>query len=210
MLVAEGAVQCVEAGELLWQSGDERSGQGYIVTKGLFRLFHPSRSGNVVTLLAVAPGGILGYQGASKRKTHLSGAEAVYASQVLSVPVVRLESLLQASDAVGQAFTSWFGNTMFQQLAETDTRLELEHDSAKAKVAHVLLALDAQGCLDRLTRQTIADLANLSLETTVRQISRLLKEGVLGSSHFTALTLKERLALAELLEDYEPVQLPYL
>ena len=81
--------------------------------------------------------------------------------------------------------------------------------SAKAKVAHVLLTLDRQALLDRMTRQQLADLANLTLETTVRTISQFLREGTLKGSRFTLLSERGRLALAEMLEPYEPGELPY-
>ncbi len=196
-------------GQLLWQPGDLRANYCYIVTKGLLRLFHDTSSGKAVTLLAISPGGILGHHHNPKIKTHVTGAEAITNSQVMVFPSDRLESLLKQTDDLSRAFTLWFRNLMFQQLSETNTRLELEHDSAKVKVAHILLALDRQGYLDRIDRQHIADLANLSVETTVRTISQLLREGILKDSHFTVLSEPERLALADLLEPYEPTELPY-
>jgi hypothetical protein len=52
-------------------------------------------------------------------------------------------------------------------------------------------------------------MANLTVETTVRSISSLMRDGVLKSSHFSALSADERHALADMLEPYEPSELPY-
>ncbi|MCA9838757.1 MAG: Crp/Fnr family transcriptional regulator [Trueperaceae bacterium] len=199
----------VEAGQLLWQSGDFRTEHFYLVTRGLLRLFHDTSSAKVVTLLAIGPGGILGHHHNPKIKTHVTGAEAVTYSKLLAFPSDKLAHLLQQTDDLGRAFTFWFRDQLFLQLAESNTRLELEHDSAKVKVAHILLALDRQGYLDRIDRQHIADLANLTVETTVRTLSQLLREGILKTSHFTTLQETERLALADLLEPYEATELPY-
>jgi hypothetical protein len=59
---------------------------------------------------------------------------------------------LNQKDELAASFIEWLRTSVYQQLAETNTRLELEHDSAKVKVAHVLLGLDRQGLLDRMSQ----------------------------------------------------------
>ena len=198
----------VEMGELLWEPGDLYEGESYLVVRGLVRLYHPSRKGEAVTLLAVGAGGLLGHY--SETRSHrATGAEALCPSDLLTLSAEYVTRWLKGMDETSRAFLTWLRHTTDQQLAETYTRLELDHDTARAKVAHVLLTLDRQALLDRMTRQQIADLANLTTETTVRTISQFLREGVLRGSHFTVLSEAERLALAEILEPYEPDELPY-
>ena len=125
------------------------------------------------------------------------------------LPAERITQWLRGTDKTSTTFVRWLRYTLDQQLAETYTRLELEHDTAKAKVAHVLLTLDRQALLERMTRQQIADLANLTIETTVRTISQFLREGILKGSHFTKLSEAECAALGAILEPFEPDELPY-
>ena len=197
-----------KAGELLWEPGDAHEGESCLVVRGLVRLYHPSRKGDAVTLLAVSAGGLLGHHPETNRP-HTTGAEALLSSDLLLLPAEHTTRWLSGKDETSLAFVRWLRHTTDQQMSETYLRLELDHDSAKAKVAHILLTLDRQVLLERMTRQQIADLANLTLETTVRTISQFLREGTLHSSHFTALSEAERLALAEILEPYEPDELPY-
>lgn len=197
-----------EMGALLWEPGDAHEGESYLVVRGLVRLYHPSRKGEAVTLLAVGAGGLLGHY-PEARSHHSTGAEALCSSDLLALPTEHVARWLSGVDETSRTFTSWLRHTTDQQLAETYTRLELDHDTARAKVAHVLLTLDRQALLDRMTRQQIADLANLTVETAVRTISQFLREEVLRGSHFTTLSEAERLALAEILEPYEQGELPY-
>ena len=197
-----------KAGELLWEPGDAHEGESCLVVRGLVRLYHPSRKGDAVTLLAVSAGGLLGHHPETNRP-HTTGAEALLSSDLLRLSATHVTRWRGGTDETSRTFTLWLRHSLDQQLNETYTRLELDHDSARAKVAHVLLTLDRQALLDRMTRQQIADLANLTLETTVRTISQFLREGLLKGSRFTVLSKQERLALAEILEPYEPGELPY-
>ena len=193
----------MEAGALLWEPGDPHEGESYLVVRGLVRLYHPSRKGDAVTLLAIGAGGLVGHhplleppKGVGRPRA--TGAEALCSSDLLTLPAAHVTTWLRGTDATSTAFSGWLRRTVDQQLAETYTRLELEHDTARAKVAHVLLTLDRQTLLNRMTRQQIADLANLTIETTVRT-----------TSHFTVLSEAERGALGKLLEPFEPDELPY-
>ena len=204
----------MEAGALLWEPGDPHEGESYLVVRGLVRLYHPSRKGDAVTLLAVGAGGLVGHHPLVEPpkgmgRPHATGAEALCSSDLLTLPAAHVTTWLRGTDATSTAFSGWLRRTVDQQLAETYTRLELEHDTARAKVAHVLLTLDRQTLLNRMTRQQIADLANLTIETTVRTISQFLRDGTLRSSHFTVLSEAERGALGRLLEPFEPDELPY-
>ncbi len=211
-LVSIGTPTQVEMGELLWEPGDAHEGESYLVVRGLVRLYHPSRKGEAVTLLVVGAGGLVGHHPTDQfeaSRPHATGAEVLCSSTLLALPAERIMCWLQETDKTSTTFIQWLRHTVEQQLDETYTRLELEHDTAKAKVAHVLLTLDRQALLDRMTRQQIADLANLTIETPVRTISQFLREGVLKGSRFTVLNDAERFALAALLEPFEPDELPY-
>lgn len=208
-LEAVGRPHALEPRHLLWEPGDLHDGDSYLVLGGLIRLYHPSRDGGAVTLLVAGSGALLGHHASLQPHNHATGAETMCSSRVLVLPVAAVGAWLTERDEVGRSFVQWLRTSVTGQLADTYTRLELEHDTAPARVAHVLLALDRQRLLDRMTRQDLADLANLTLETTVRTISRFVREGLLAGSRFTVLSEDERLALAAILEPYEPSELPY-
>ena len=204
-----GTPHHVDRGALLWEPGEYRNSDCFVVVHGLTRLYHLSRKGLPVTLLLLGAGSLLGHHPDLEHRPYATGAEALCATQLLALPAQTISTWLRGSDALSVSFADWVRHGVNEQLDETFVRLELEHDSAKFKVAHTLLTLDRQALLDRMSHQHIADIANLSLETTVRSVTQLLREGYLQNSHFTALSDAERLALTGLLEPFEPTDLPY-
>lgn len=199
-----GTPSYISSGELLWEPGESRDYECFIVLTGLMRLYHPTRKGTAITLLTISKGGIFGHHPNLQHRPFSTGAEALCDTKLLNLPAPKVTEWLLANDPTGLEFVAWLRKNVNRQLDETYVRLELEHDSAKAKVAHVLLTLDRQALLDRMSRQKIADIANLTVETTVRSITQLIREEVLEGSHFTVLSKNERFNLARLLEAYEP------
>ena len=199
---AGGVPATLRAGTFLWTPGDDVAGSSYLVTTGLMRLYHPTSSGQVVTLLAVGAGGFLGYRLGTDDQAHITGAEALTDAALLTLRPEQVAHWLGGQDEVGRAFLGWLYEDLLAQLSDTQLRLGLEHSSAAARVAHALLALDRQSLLSRMSRAHIAELSNLSVETTVRTISQFVSEGRLERSRFVNLSEAERLALADLLEPY--------
>lgn len=199
-----GNVSYVSAGELLWEPGESRDYECFIVLSGLFRLYHPSRKGIAITLLTIGKGSMFGHHPSLQHRPFATGAEALCDSKLLSIPVQIIAQWLEGSDELSKIFVTWLRETVNRQLDETYKRLELEHDTAIARVAHVLLALDRQAILDRMSRQKIADIANLTVETTVRSISQLVREGALEKSQFTVLSREERFSLVRIVAPFEP------
>lgn len=195
--------------ELLWAPGETREDVSYLVLRGLARLYHPGRKGDAVTLLLLGSGDLLGHHPELGYRPYATGAETLCASDLLSLPAASVEDWLYGSTPISALFKTWLRRSANRQLENTFQRIELEHDAARVRVAHTLLALDRQALLERMSRQQIADVANLSLETTVRCITQLLRDGHLKTTRFTALSEPERWALVRLLEPYEPLDLPY-
>lgn len=206
---AVGVPTELRAEGFLWTPGDDVANSSYLVTSGLVRLYHPTSSGSAVTLLAVGTGGFLGYHPETDDQAHVTGAEALCDTSLLALPSERVGEWFKELNAFGQAFVAWLQQDLIAQLRDTQLRLGLEHDSAAVRVAHALLALDRQSLLSRMSRTHIAELANLTVETTVRSISQFVREGRLKRSRFTRLSEAERLALADLLEPYELSVTPY-
>ena len=197
----------LEAGALL-EEPDELCENMWLVLCGLIRLYQTDRKGNAVTLLSVGAGGLVGHHPELKSR-QVAGAEALVGSSLLAFPAALVDSWLTEPGAFGPAFTGWLLEDIGLRLEDTYVRLELEHAPATERVARALLVLDRQALLSRMTRQQIADFANLTVETTVRAISSFLRAGTLASSHFTRLSEAERHALGGLLGNSEPSALPY-
>lgn len=199
----------LEPGELLWTPGEQQLGQTYFLTSGLMRLYHLNHGGDAVTILAVGAGGMLGHHPSLEDSPYDTGAEAILPSSLLSVPSAILTEWLTAHDTLAEEFAGWILEDLNRHLMNTYARLELEHSSARERVARTLVTLDAKVLLPRVSRQQLADLCNLTTETVVRTLSGFLKDGTLESTRFIALSADERHALVELLEPYEPDASPY-
>ena len=205
--ITVGAQVSAAQGELLWEPGNTRETM-YIVLRGLIRLYHPDHKGTAVTLLTLGAGALLG-QHAPHAHHHPVGAEALCHTELLKLPARHIKNWTTGQHELSPVFTEWLHDNVSQQLDETYQRLELEHEPALNRVAHAILILDAQALLDRMSRQQIADITNLSPETVVRSITQLRKNGQLKSAHFTALNNAERQALRALIAPYELAQVPY-
>jgi len=208
-LVQSGYQIHLDAGELLWTPGRPRLKATYIVVSGLMRLYYPTDKGSAVTILAIGSGGLLGYHPERRRSSYITGAEALFDTLLLSVSAEQVKAWLNGQAENQAAFAEWMIRDMDLHLVDTYTRLELEHTSARERVARVLLALDRQGILPFATRQQIAELANLTTETVVRTLSQLKREGVLTTTRFVQLSADEQQRLGELLAPFEPLTLPY-
>ena len=60
-LLGAGTPLKIATNELLWEPGDVHEEESFLVLRGLLRLYHPSRNGEAVTLLAVGAGGLIGH-----------------------------------------------------------------------------------------------------------------------------------------------------
>lgn len=206
---SRGTPKRLAPNELLWTPGSNFPEHKYVVTSGLLRLYHVTSSGNGVTLLTVSAGGFLGQHTDAATENQMTGAEALCETELLFLPLEQTSRWLSQKDDVGRLFAGWIYDDLVAQLRDTQLRFSLEHDTALVCVVHALLVLDHLNLLERMSRQQIATVANLTVETTVRVISKLLREGHLASSRFTTLSDKERLTLADLLEPYELSNSPY-
>lgn len=201
---AVGSRTRVARSALLWEPGERRAGRAYVIVAGVARLYCLGRRGLPVTLLMVGAGGLIGHHPDLQHQPYATGAEAVSACDVLELPAERVAAWLEARDEFGRTFVAWLRGVVNRQVVDTYERLRLERESARARVAHVLLALDRQASLSGITRQQVADLANLTLETTIRTIAELVRTHALEGARLTVLSAAERSALAGILEPDGP------
>ena len=197
----------------LWKSG-EAVKTLYLVQTGLLRLFNVRKDGTTTTLLGVGAGGLVGTHPLLGVVEASAGAEALLPSQVSSLPVDAYRAWLDsatngtADSATLEDLQAWLFSDLRRHLADTYARLELAHASASERLARVLLSLNALGLLASARRRQLAELANLTVETTVRTLRTWEDEGVLSSRRLGTLSAPERDALAALLYN-DNLTLPY-
>ena len=193
----------------LWKSG-EAVKTLYLVQTGLLRLFNVREDGTTTTLLGVGAGGLVGTHPLLGVVEASAGAEALLPSQVSGLPVDAYRAWLDSAtdNATLEDLQTWLFSDLRRHLADTYARLELAHASASERLARVLLSLNALGLLASAQRRQLAELANLTVETTVRTLRTWEDEGVLSSRRLGTLSASERDALAALLYN-DNLTLPY-
>ena len=208
LLRDEGHSLEVGKDEHLWSLGDSVATL-YVVRVGLVRLVDTRRNGDVVTILAVGPNGVLGAHPLLGFPTAATGAETVLASQLTAVPFDKVR-VWQDEHAFSDAeLSEWLLRDLRRHLADTYMRLGLGQASASERLARVVLSLNAQNLLPHVSRRHLAELSNLTVETVVRTLKMWLNEGGLQSRHLNALSAEEKAYLNELLGAGDRLTLPY-
>ena len=205
----QGEQRALKSHTFLWKSG-EAVETLYLVETGLLRLLNIRSDGTTTTLLGVGAGGLVGTHPLLGVVETSAGAEALLSSQVRGVPIEVFRAWLDspADSTTLEDLQAWLFSDLRRHLADTYARLELAHASASERLARVLLSLNALGLLASARRQQLAELANLTVETTVRTLRIWEDEGILSSRRLETLSVSEREALAALLHN-DNLTLPY-
>lgn len=195
------------AGIDLWSAGQSRPSVMYVLARGLMHLYHPNSEGKLVTVLVVGPGGLLGYHPNLTKMEVFLGAGAVLDTLLLALPARERHALL-SDERHHEAVRTWLAEDLGRHLADTYERLKVREGNAQQRLARLLLSLDAMKLLAHVTRQQLADLGNLRVETAVRVIADFHHAGLLQRRHLSSLSAAERQALLDLLPGSN-LYLPY-
>lgn len=205
-LIQAGVLLTCPHGQFVWDVGEVAGEASFLVLAGLVRLFHVDSRGAALTVLATGPGGLLGAHPEVPGRPFAVGAEALTDVALLRLEAAEVGRWREGAPEVD----AWLRRDLGALLQDTYVRLQLEHAPAKARVAHTLLALERQGLLAGATRQRIAELCNLTVETVVRILSAWLREGVIAHSRFTTLSRAEKARLCAVLGEAPELTPPYL
>lgn len=158
----------------------------YIVKAGRVKILKHSRAGKDVVLEILGPGEIFGGVAVLEKRPYPAAAQALENVEILKIP----------SDAL-RALSERYPSMVREMAVMIGQRLRTAHESVKslavepveARLAATLVRLAArEGERSRagvelpyhLTRQSLADMAGTTVETTIRVVSRWTKEGLIA------------------------------
>jgi CRP/FNR family transcriptional regulator len=176
-----------------------------IVKSGRVKILRQSRSGKDVVLELLGPGEPFGGVAVLERRPYPATAEAMEPSVVVKLPAESVVSVAERYPSVVRELALLIGRRL---RSAHDSVKSLAVDPVEARLAATLLRLGAhEGRQGREglvlpfhpTRQNLADMAGTTVETTIRIVSRWLKEGVVQDDG-TRLVLKNVPVLRRLAE----------
>jgi CRP-like cAMP-binding protein len=176
-----------------------------VVKSGRVKILRHSRAGKDVVLELLGPGEIFGGVAVIEKRPYPAAAQATEATVVLKIPADAMIAVAERHPSVIKEIALMIGRRL---RTAHDSVESLAVDPVEARLAAALLRLaEPEGAHGQhrvtlpfhLTRQSLADMTGTTVETTIRVMSRWLKEGLLEDDGARlALTDTEALrALAE-------------
>jgi CRP/FNR family transcriptional regulator, nitrogen oxide reductase regulator len=180
-------------GEMVFRAG-EPSEAVCVVKEGRVHLMTFLESGQASTNCVMAPGEIFCCLPALDRKPYPVDAVAAVDSVVVRIPTTAFHDLMQRNASFLQDSLCHFCD----RLRQVEHKSCAMYDSTERRLAQALLDLHKKfGLTIPLTKHELAELAGTTVETAIRLLSALKKQGVLGSSR-GATTIKKLDALQRL------------
>jgi len=168
-------------GDVIFYDGEKPNG-AYVVCSGKTKVFKTSRTGQQLIMSLKGPGQLMGYRSLLAGENYSGSAEAM---EVSTVSFIDQEAFF--------SFLKRHGTAMFQLLRKLaqDVResqekaLDIVHKPAKARVSDALLRTmhlnghKEQPVVSGVKRREIAEMAGLTVETTVRVLKELEDRGLI-------------------------------
>ncbi len=154
-----------------------------VVRSGRVKIFRQARGGRDVVLELLGPGEPFGGVAVIEHRPYPASAQATEASIVLKIPGAPVVALAERYPSIIRDMARLIGERL---RTAHDSVTALASDHVEARLAATLLRLaerdgirDARGLRlpFHLTRQNLADMSGTTVETTIRVVSRWLKEG---------------------------------
>jgi CRP/FNR family transcriptional regulator len=187
--------------DYLFREGDPAA-RFWIVKDGQVKIVKYGEGGKEVVVEVIPPGEVFG--GATMLMPHYPAtAQALSDVTTLSLSVDEYKRLLQAYPAVGVRVIEVLG----ERMAGFIRMRAMAGERVERRIAHILLKLASKfgeesdsGWLIRasLTRQDIAELADTTVETAIRVMSRFSKEGWVKTRRGGYVLILNREALRDL------------
>jgi CRP-like cAMP-binding protein len=184
MLGAVARASTYRPREHIFMEGDPAS-WFCVVKSGRVKILRQSRSGKDVVLELLGPGEPFGGVAVLERRPYPATAEAMEATVVVKIPAESIRSVAERHPSVVRELALLIGRRL---RSAHDSMKSLAVDPVEARLAATLLRLgEREGRRGKEglvlpfhpTRQNLADMAGTTVETTIRVVSRWLKEGVL-------------------------------
>lgn len=164
-------------GETLYSEGEAAQGV-FTLRKGLLKLVRLTPDGRQRIVRVVRPGDVAGLEALVTRR-YDSEAVALDDALLCRIPLGVLQSLAQESPRLHSALMGkWQGALK----AADDWLAELNFGSARQRVSHLVRKLqssESPGEILLLRREDMGAMLDLKLETVSREVSALVREGIL-------------------------------
>lgn len=155
-----------------------------LVKNGHVRIVRHSRTGKDVVLELLGPGEVFGGVAVIERRPYPASAQATEPSVVVRIPADVVVDLAARHPSVVREMALLIGRRL---RAAHDSVKSLSVESVEARLAASLRRLaEREGVRTRrgielpfhLTRQSLADMSGTTVETTIRVVSRWLRDGL--------------------------------
>jgi CRP/FNR family transcriptional regulator len=169
--------------DYVFEEGDE-AGWFCVVRAGRVRIVRHSRGGKDVVLELLGAGEPFGGVAVIERRPYPASAQATEPSVVVKIPQEPIVALAERYPSVVREMALMIGRRL---RSAHDSVESLASDPVEARLAGMLLRLaERDGTPARhgttlpfhLTRQGLADMAGTTVETTIRIVSRWIKDGL--------------------------------
>jgi CRP/FNR family transcriptional regulator len=175
-----------------------------VVRSGRVKILKHARTGKDVVLEMLGPGEVFGGVAVIEKRAYPASAQAAEASVVVKIPQAAIVALAERYPTLIKEMALMIGRRLRDA---HDALKSLAVDPVEARLAATLLRLAREGARQgpaatlpfHLTRQSLADMAGTTVETTIRVVSRWLKDGRLEEKD-GRFVLPDPDALAELAE----------
>jgi len=155
-----------------------------MVRTGRVKILKHSRTGKDVVLELLGPGEPFGGVAVIEKRTYPASAQVTEPSAIVKIPQETLLALAERHPSVIKEMALMIGRRLRDAHASVKS---LAVDPVEARLAATLLRLARDGAKVRhgtalpfhLTRQSLADMTGTTVETTIRIVSRWLKDGLL-------------------------------
>jgi CRP-like cAMP-binding protein len=165
-------------GETVFRAGEPAEAV-CIVKEGRVHLMKFLETGQASTTCVMTPGEVFCCLPALDRKPYPVDAVAASDSIVVRIPTSVFHELLQRNPVFLQDSLCLFCD----RLRDVEHKSCMIYDSVERRLAQALLTLSKKfGTTIPLTKHELAELANTTVETTIRVLSQLKKQGIIRSS----------------------------
>src|SRR3989338_734681 len=173
-------------GETIFRAG-EPADAVCVVKEGRVHLMKFLEDGQASTTCVMTPGETFCCLPALDRKPYPVDAVAAVDSVVVRVPTSAFHELLARNPAFLQDSLCLFCD----RLRQVEQKSCMIYDSVERRLAQALLTLSKKfGPTIQLTKHELAELANTTVETTIRVLSHLKKDGIIKSSRGSTTIVK--------------------
>ena len=176
-----------------------------VVRSGHVKILRTSREGKDVVLEWLGPGEPFGGVAVIERRPYPASAQATEPSTVLKIPQEPIVALAERHPSIIREMALMIGRRL---RSAHDSMKSLAVDPVEARLAATLLRLaEREGTREgrairlpfHLTRQSLADMTGTTVETTIRIVSRWLRDGLVREEG-THLVLGDLAALRAIAE----------